>query len=163
MTFYDLCHSWTLLFPRLPRLMQIRHIDMSDIHWLQRQNLMDRMDEMVGHDMPSTCADVSRVLGTRASLACLFFSRKAFSRLGRFTLPAAPIPYVKDYISRSWYVFYILHQAGLSGRPLSPFHGVKNTGCLDEQRLISNQDIPHFRRLTMMILRRKKSTNDARR
>ena len=131
-----LSHSLTLLLPLLPRLVQIRHINMIDIYWLQQTNSVGKTNEMIGHGLPSTWADVSGVLGTRASLACLFFSRKAFSRLGPFTLPAAPTPYITDYISRSWGVFYLLHHSGLSGRPLSPFCGVTNTGCLYGQSLI---------------------------
>ena len=44
---------------------------------------------MTDHGMPSTWAEVSRVLGMRASFACLFFSKNILRRLGRFTLPAA--------------------------------------------------------------------------
>ena len=67
------------------------------------------------------CPDVSRVLGMRASLACLFLSMKALRRLGRLTLPAAPTIYTKDDISRNRYAFHLPQHAGLRDRPLGSF------------------------------------------
>ena len=49
-----LCHSGAPLLLLLPRLVQITHIDVTDINWLQQKKQVGRTDNMTDHGMPST-------------------------------------------------------------------------------------------------------------